>query len=86
MKLLTLGKTARALALAGLFALSVSAATTHTALAHQPTVCAIYVVDGSESTGKPPKPHGRFFMGTQRALIADGSESTSKPPKPKNNA
>jgi len=53
------------------------------------------LADGSESTGKPPKPKGRLLIadGTEsthkppkpkgRILIADGTESNSKPPKPK---
>ena len=87
MKLLTLGNSARLAVLAGLIAVGVSAATvTQTAPASQPTIRAIQIVDGSESTGKPPKPHGRLTVQPTRALLADGSESTSKPPKPKNNA
>ncbi len=42
------------------------------------------LADGSESTGKPPKPHNRSIRNDERIQrLADGSESTGKPPKPK---
>ena len=39
-------------------------------------------VDGSESTGKPPKPKPAT-PARERMQFVDGSESTGKPPKPK---
>lgn len=42
----------------------------------------VQIVDGSESTGKPPKPKP-FMPPIEHVQYADGSESTGKPPKPK---
>ena len=86
MKLLTQKNTLRLLALTGLFAIGAGVAVTHTAPANAPSVRALQVADGTESTGggKPTKPNHRLMLGTVRALIADGSESTGKPPKPHN--
>lgn len=86
MKLLTQKNTMRLLALTGLFAIGANVVVTRVASVNAPSVRAMQVADGTESTGsgKPTKPNHRLMLGTVRALIADGSESTGKPPKPHN--